>query len=246
MKYNLLLIFLSILFLSACHKKHQTSALNEDIKKLDTIPLTYLLPTPDTLGKLTLEETLNQRRSRRNFQNKALTDKEISQILWASYGISMPRNDYKFLRGGLRTTPSAGALYPLEIYILIGNVNTIEVGVYKYISDGHKIEKIDDQDKREALCSAALNQEMIKTAPAVLFYSAIYERTTDKYGNRGRERYVCMDLGHSAQNVYLQAEALHLGTCGIGAFNDEEVKKVMDLPQAEEPLYIMPIGHYYN
>ena len=96
------------------------------------------------------------------------------------------------------------------------------------------------------LAEAALNQEMIADAPVSLFYSAVYARTMQRYGARGREHYVPMDLGHSAQNVYLQAEALGLGTCAIGAFNDEQVAKVMNLPDEEEPLYIMPIGRYYR
>ncbi|MEO0075723.1 MAG: SagB/ThcOx family dehydrogenase, partial [candidate division WOR-3 bacterium] len=98
---------------------------------------------------------------------------------------------------------------------------------------------------KKSLAEAALNQEMISDAPACIFWSAIFERTTQFYGHRGRDRYVCMDLGHSAQNVYMQAEALRLGTCAIGAFDDDRVKKVMQLPAEEVPLYIMPIGKYY-
>ena len=94
------------------------------------------------------------------------------------------------------------------------------------------------------MASAALDQDMIEAAPACLFYSAVYSRSTNAYGRRGSERYVCMDLGHSAQNVYLQAEALHLGTCAIGAFNDLAVKRLMQLPDHETPLYIMPVGRY--
>jgi SagB-type dehydrogenase family enzyme len=150
------------------------------------------------------------------------------------------------LKGGLRTAPSAGATYPLQLYVLIGKVTGIEPGVYKYVPQGHRIIRVIDRDVKASLASAALGQEMIKIAPACLFYSADFSLTTGRYGERGRERYVCMDLGHSAENVYLQAEALHLGTCAVGAFNDAEVRAVMQLPANEEPLYIMPIGRYYQ
>jgi SagB-type dehydrogenase family enzyme len=158
----------------------------------------------------------------------------------------MPRHDYAFLRGGLRTAPSAGARYPLEIYVLAGKVKGIEQGLYKYIPEGHKLIRTTDKDMRSDLCASALNQAMIKEAPAVLLFCAVFERTTERYGNRGRERYVYMDLGHSAENVYLQAEALHMGTCAIGAFNDDQVKAAMNLPEEEEPLYIMPFGYYFS
>jgi len=167
-------------------------------------------------------------------------------MLWAAYGITRPLSGYPQTRGGLRTAPSAGARYPLEVYVLIGNVKDIEAGVYKYNQREHKIIRTIEIDVRKDLAAAALDQEMIYEAPACLFWSAVFSRNTSKYGERGRERYVCMDLGHSAQNVYLQAEALHLGTCAIGAFQDEEVSEVMQLPEDEEPLYIMPFGKYYN
>jgi SagB-type dehydrogenase family enzyme len=207
---------------------------------------TYKLPLPELVGKMSVEEALFQRRSRRNYTGLALSVQKLSQVLWAAYGITLPRKDYIFLRGGLRTSPSAGALYPLEIYVLIGNVKGIKSGVYKYLSNGHKIVRTIDKDLRSNLSEAALNQEMIREAPIVIFYSAVFSRCADKYGKRGRERYVYMEVGHSAQNVYLQAEALHLGTCVIGAFNDDKVKEVLDLPLEEAPLYIMPVGHYFK
>jgi len=154
--------------------------------------------------------------------------------------------DRPALRGGLRTAASAGALYPFEIYVAVGNVKGIEAGLYKYISEEHKIVRLIDKDIREELCAAALGQKMVQEAPATIAYSAIYERMTKKYGDRGRDRYVCMDLGHSAQNVYLQAEAMNLGTCAIGAFIDEKVAEVLQLTAEEEPLYLMPIGYYYR
>ncbi len=229
-----------------CNESKMKSNEKVVLTRIDSSGLTYLLPSPEIKGSISVEETLFNRRSRRHYQEVAISAEDLSQILWAAYGITMPRDDYAFLKGGLRTAPSAGGLYPLEIYVLVGKVKGIEPGVYKYISKKHKIVRTINKDIREDLCSAALNQEMISKAPVVIFFSAVFNRTTKKYGSRGRERYVCMDLGHSAQNIYLQVEALHLGTCAIGAFNDSTVKQTMELPTEEEPLYIMPIGHFYD
>jgi len=204
--------------------------------------VTYILPFPQTDGHISVEKALTHRRSHRNFQNKALSADQLSQILWAAYGITSPRPDQPHLRGGLRTAPSAGARYPLEIYAIIGNVEGIEPGVYRYIVEGHTILRTIDKDVRNELCEAALGQRMVKEAPASVFYSAIFARMTERYGERGRG-YVYMDLGHSAQNIYLQADALGLGACAIGAFIDSRVSHVLQLPAHEEPLYIMPIGH---
>jgi len=201
-----------------------------------------ILPPPNTEGDMSVESALANRRSRRNFRNRALSLEQLSQILWAAYGITSPMpND---LRGGLRTTPSAGALFPLEIYAIIGNVDGVESGVYRYNSTEHKLILITQGDVRSELSDAALNQRMVQEAPISIFYSAVFERTTEIYGERGIT-YVYMEIGHSAQNVYLQAEALGLGTCAIGAFADDRVRQILGLPDDEEPLYLMPIGYYY-
>jgi SagB-type dehydrogenase family enzyme len=220
------------------------------LTKTDDTQLTYILPSPKTAGTMSVEEALFIRRSYRNFENKALSAEQLSQILWAAYGITKPMEDNPnrppnrpSFRGGLRTAPSAGATFPFEIYAVIGNVDGIEPGVYRYISEEHKIVRVIDADVREELTEAALGQLMVKQAPATIFYSAVFNRTTVRYGDRGRERYVCMDLGHSAQNIYLQAEALGLGTCAIGAFIDADVSRVLQLPAEEEPLYMMPVGY---
>ena len=214
--------------------------------KVDSKELSYILPSPKTDGKLSVEKAMTNRRSRRDFHDKEISAEKLSQILWAAYGVTEPMPGRRSARGGLRTAPSAGALYPFEIYVIVGKVEGIEPGVYKYISQEHKIVRTIDKDMREELSVAALGQDLIKKAPATIFYSAIFSRMTGKYGERGRERYVCMDLGHSAQNIYLQAEAINIGTCAIGAFNDAEVAKVLQLPVDEEPLYIMPIGNYFK
>lgn len=234
-----------ILFFAGC-KSTELSEKSSAVILNDTNHLTYKLQAPKVVGPKSVEESINGRRSHRNFIDKELSVEQLSQILWAAYGVSLPKPQLPFLRGGLRTAPSAGALYPLEIYVLVGKVNGIEPGLYRYVSQEHKIVRTINKDLRKELCAASYNQQMIAAAPAVLFYSAIYSRCTSKYGSRGRERYVCMDLGHSAENVYLQAEALNLGTCAIAAFNDKLVAKFLQLPKDEEPLYIMPIGYYLN
>lgn len=246
MKRSCLKICLSgftVFCLAACvntRDKQQESGLI----KVDGAQLTYILPSPKTDGNMSIERALVNRRSRRNFVDKAVSAEKLSQILWAAYGVTSPLPGRAAQRGGFRTAPSAGALYPLEIYAVIGNVDGIEEGVYKYISEEHKIVRTIAGDLREELSEAALGQGHIKTAPAVIFYSAVFERTTQKYGDLGRDRFVCMDLGHSAQNIYLQAEALDLGTCAVGSFSDDEVVRVLQLPENEEPLYIMPVGYY--
>ena len=239
------LIFL-ITFSSCNSNMSKNEGSNVVLTKTNDPQLTYILPSPNTDGNVSVEKALSNRRSQRRFHDIEISAEQLSQILWAAYGITDPRPDYPFLRGGFRTAPSAGALYPFEIYVLVGKVKNIEFGVYKYISQEHKIVRTIDKDLREELCTAALNQDMIKEAPVVIVYSAIFSRMTDKYGDRGRERYVCMDLGHSAQNIYLQAEALCLGTCAVGAFNDSRVSQMLQMSENEEPLYIMPLGNYYK
>ncbi len=201
------------------------------------------LPAPKLKSSVSVEETMLNRRSIRDFKPDALSLEQVSQVLWAAYGITKEMSTPSFLRGGLKTAPSAGALYPLEIYVVIGNVKGLEKGIYKYLPEGHFLMKTYDQDVRKELAEAALNQEFIEQAPISLFYSAVFSRTTKKYKSRGRERYVCMDLGHSAENVCLQVVAMGLGTCAVGAFEDRMVSNVMMIPDEEEPLYIMPIGY---
>jgi SagB-type dehydrogenase family enzyme len=206
-------------------------------------PLTVQLPQPKRTGSVSVEDALQGRRSIRTYRKAPLTLADVSQLLWAAYGITRKMDDAPpFLRGGLKTAPSAGALYPLEVYLAAGSVSNLPAGIYKYVPETHTLIQVVSGDKRAALCKAAMNQRMVGEAPVSLIYSAVFERTTRKYGRRGRQRYVCMDLGHSGQNVYLQAYALGLGTCAVGAFDDSSVKKVVGMTADEEPLYIMPVG----
>ena len=186
------------------------------------------LPQPRTRSDVSLEETLARRRSVRQYTDEHLTMDEMSQLLWAAQGIT---RDW-----GGRTAPSAGALYPLEVY-----VSTPE-GLYHYLLDDHRAEVLSRQDLRQALARAGLDQSAIHDAPAVFVIAAVYARTAGKYGNRA-ERYVKLEAGHVGQNILLQAVALGLGGVPIGAFHDAQVQRVLGLPADHEPLYLMPVGH---
>jgi SagB-type dehydrogenase family enzyme len=201
------------------------------------------LPAPRHTGTVPVEAALKNRRSIRSYLDEPLTLEDISQLLWAAYGITFTAEGMPaFVRGGLRTAPSAGALYPLELYIAAFNVTGLPPGIYWYRSETHQLVRIAEGQKRADVSTAAFDQEQFKTAAAAIVYSAVYERNMKKYGERGRERYVCMDLGHSAENVYLQAYALKIGTCAIGAFNDLGLKKAVGMTRLEKPLYIMSLG----
>jgi len=191
------------------------------------------LTEPVLNGAISVEKALAARRSVRSYAALPLTLTELSQILWAAQGLSGP--------SGLRTTPSAGALYPLEIYILVGNVTGLPSGIYKYGCVGHVLLRTGENAKRAELFDAALRQNPIKSAPVILIICAVYERMTAKYGHRGI-RYTDMEAGHASQSVYLQAESLGLVTLAIGAFHDSKVKKIVNMTEAERPLYLMPIG----
>jgi len=191
------------------------------------------LPRPQLDGQLSIERGLLGRRSVREYAAGALTLAEISQLLWAAQGITHAL--------GLRTAPSAGALYPLEVYMVVGDVAELRPGVYRYDPRAHTLSAIAVGDKRAALSAAALEQTCVAEAATALVFCAVYRRTTVKYGERG-VRYAHMEVGHAAQNVYLQAESLHLGTVVVGAFQDDKVRKVIGAAADEQPLCMMPIG----
>ncbi len=193
------------------------------------------LPEPRYAGNISVEEALSKRRSIRAYSGDNLTIEEVSQLLWAAQGITSP--------WGGRTAPSAGALYPLELYLVAGDVEGIDKGAYRYRPEEHELEKVKDGDIRAELAEAALgpNQEHVKDAAIDIVFTAVYERTTVKYKERGI-RYARMEAGHAAQNVYLQAVSLDLGTVVIGAFSEDKVKEIVNAEEQENPLYIMPVG----
>jgi len=194
------------------------------------------LPSPVLKGKLSLEEAIQRRRSVREYQEKSLNLEQVSQLLWAGQGITDEAT-------GFRAAPSAGALYPLDIYLVAGEngVDELEAGVYHYLPEGHRLEAIKAGDLRQALMQASVKQNAVAQAPVVLVITGEYERTTKKYGERG-DQYVHMEAGHAAQNICLQAVSLGLGTVTIGAFYEEEIQKIMGLPESYIPLYVLPIG----
>jgi SagB-type dehydrogenase family enzyme len=191
------------------------------------------LPAPKADGETSVEKALRERRSIREFKRQPLSLAEVSQLLWAAQGITAS--------GGRRTAPSAGALYPLELYLVADSVEGLTGGVYKYRPDGHELIRAVEGNKKIELSQTALGQTSVRDAAAVLLLTAIYERTTARYGERG-VRYVHIEIGHVGQNVCLQAVALRLGAVVIGAFDDPQVKKIANLAAKEEPLYLIAIG----
>lgn len=189
------------------------------------------LPEPKLKSPVSVEQALLGRRSVRDYGKDSLSVEQISQLLWAAQGITA---DWEG-----RTAPSAGALYPLEIYLVAGEVKGLEPGLYHYHPKSHTISRKKAGDLRKKVTQAALYQDEISRAPATFIIAAVYERTTGKYGERGI-RYVHMEVGSAGENIYLQAESLDLVTVFIGAFEDEQVKSVLGID--EEPLGIMPVG----
>ena len=192
------------------------------------------LPEAEFAGEMSIEEAIRKRRSARNFSRSSLTLDDVSQLSWAAQGITSER--------GYRSAPSAGGLYPLELYIVAGEVDGLSPGVYRYRQTEHDLILLASGDRRSQLATAALDQSWVRRAPAVLVIASVYERTTRKYGQRGR-RYAHMEAGHAAQNIYLQAIARGLGTVMVGAFDDSEVQRALRLPADHEPLGLMPVGH---
>ncbi len=191
------------------------------------------LPKIRYQSTISVEQALQKRRTVREFRDLPLALDDLGQLFWAVQGITD--------RVGFRTAPSAGALYPLEVYTVAGNIRGLPTGLYRYIPRGHTVLRIADGDRRPSLVRAAYDQPSIAEAPAVLVLCAVYERVTEKYGERGL-RYAHMEAGHAAQNVYLQAVSLHLGTVVLGAFDDVRVAETLTLGEQERPLYLMPIG----
>ena len=191
------------------------------------------LPEPSYKSHVSVEEALLKRRSIRDYTGEPLTLQEVSQLLWAAQGITDPR--------GFRTAPSAGALYPLEVYVVVGDVENLAEGVYRYNPHEHELVKVLDGDKRAGLAKAAVGQRWVEEAAIDIVITGVYERTTKKYGERG-VRYVHIEVGHAAQNVCLQATSMGLGAVTVGAFYDDQVGEILNLPKEEHPLYIIPVG----
>lgn len=194
-------------------------------------PLVHL-PKPALRNPFPLEEALQIRQSSRGYIKAPLSLLELAQLTWAAAGIGEQPH---------RTVPSAGALYPIVLFIVAGNISELLPATYTYRPAAHALIQMRPGDERRVLCAAALGQNTIQTAPASLVLVGASQKDAGQYGNRGL-RYLLMEAGHAAQNVYLQAAALNLGTVAIGAFEDDEVRRALGLAPTEMPLYIMPVG----
>ncbi len=186
------------------------------------------LPKPRSQGSISLDQAIGNRESVRSFTKQPLSLEQIGQLLWSGQGL---RNTL-----GQRTAPSAGALYPLELYLVI------EEGVYHYSPEGHRLEPHVEGDMRSSLSSAALGQECIAKAPATFLLTAVFSRIATKYGKERSPQYIYLEAGHAAQNILLQATALGLDGVPVGAFYEEQVSKVLQLTRAHYPLYLIPLG----
>jgi SagB-type dehydrogenase family enzyme len=192
------------------------------------------LPKPELDGDMAVERALRYRRSGRDYSRKPLDLAALSQLLWAAQGITN--------RVGDRTAPSAGALYPLELYVAAGEVEDLPTGVYKYRPQGHQLVEHAAGDVRSKLATHAWRQSWVKAAPAIIVFTTVPERVTDEYG-KDAIRYVYMEVGHAAQNLHLQAVALGLATVVVGALDEPRVRATLALEKEEIPQVLMPIGH---
>ncbi len=191
------------------------------------------LPRPNPDGVISLEATISERRSVRRYARRPLSLEDVSQLLWAAQGVTS--------RDDKRAAPSAGALYPLEVYLVAGAVDSLAAGVYRYRPTRHDLMQVASGDLRRPLAAAALGQSWVRDGAVVIVIVGVYSRTESKYGSRA-VRYTHIEVGHAAQNVYLQAEARQLGTVFVGAFDDAAVAQVLQLPPDHAPLGLMPVG----
>jgi SagB-type dehydrogenase family enzyme len=196
-------------------------------------PREIALPGPVKAGPLSVEEAIQKRRSIRELGGGQIELSDVAQLLWAAQGVTDESR-------GRRAAPSAGAKYPIELYVVAGDVEGLVPGLYHYVPGPHALSVAKEGDVREELCKEALSQEWVRDAELVIVIAAVYERTMEKYGERG-VRYAHIEVGAVAENIYLQAESLGLGTTFVGAFSDDGVKKVLGLSDAA-PLGIMPVG----
>jgi SagB-type dehydrogenase family enzyme len=191
------------------------------------------LPPPRLTGRASVEAALRRRRSVRRFRKATLTLAEVGQLLWAAQGVTG--------REGERTSPSAGATYPLELYLAAGEVEGLAPGLFWYLPEAHSLDRLSEGDPRRRLRRICLDQRCVGSAAAALVIAADYRRTEARYGARAR-RYVHIEAGHAAENAHLQAEAMGLGAVVVGAFEDRDLAAVLGLPRGEHPLVVLPVG----
>ncbi|MDI6774924.1 MAG: SagB/ThcOx family dehydrogenase [Verrucomicrobiota bacterium] len=188
------------------------------------------LPSPKTTGAMPLEEAIAKRRSVRSYKPDALTSEQLSQILWSAQGLS-PRKRFM-----ARNAPSAGGIYPLEVYVFD------KTGIYQYLAKSHSLILVKQGDVRKSLCDSAYGQAYIAQAPVDIVLAGDVAKCAKRYGNRA-PRYIAMEAGHVGQNISLEAVALGLGAVMIGAFDDEKANEVLGLPDNLSVFYIIPVGY---
>ena len=185
------------------------------------------LPSTGLAAGMTLAAAMAQRRSVREYTDDPLASDDVAQLLWAAQGVSS--------ENGLRTAPSAGALYPLTAYAALAD------GLFGYEPAGHRTARTSTSDLRGRLAQAAFGQDWIERAPAVFAIGGNVARSAGRYGGRA-ERYVFLEAGHAAQNLLLQAVSLGLAGVPVGAFDDDDVHRLLLMPEAERPVYLLPVG----
>ena len=194
------------------------------------------LPQPKLQGRFSLEKSLLQRRSFRAYKKTPLSIGEISQLLFAGQGV---------IDENRRTVPSAGALYPIEVYLVAGRIKGIPAGIYKYQPQDHSLDEVSSGDKRRELAAGAFSQFWVKEAPATIALCGNFQTTTKKYRERGK-RFVIIEIGHAAQNICLQSTSLGLGSLCVGGFDDESVKRLLDIKLEPRPFYLIPVGKIFK
>ncbi len=196
-----------------------------------------ILPKPSFAGRKSVEEAIKARRTIRHFKARGLSLEQLSQLLWAAYGITAENELFK-------SVPSAGALYPLDIWAAVGEkgVEGLAAGVYHYLPKGHRLTQIKVGDIREDIARASLYQNWMAEAPVVIVITGEYERCTRKYRDRGVP-YTYIEAGHVGQNIFLQCEALGLGAGIVGAFYNDPIRQVLGIGKIYDPILIMPVGH---
>ena len=217
LRYLLVSAVLCLLASVALYMLYTSSIGGEEVGELEG---EILLPLPRLKGEMSVEEAISRRRSVREYTDEPLSLEEVAQLLWSAQGITEPNREF-------RAAPSAGATYPLILYLVVreGGVKGLRAGIYRYDTLRHSLKIVKEGDYSSELSTAALGQPWVREAPVNIVFTAVYERTTIRYGERGI-RYVHMEVGHAAQNVYLQATAMKLGTVVVGAFRDEEVLRI--------------------
>ncbi len=195
---------------------------------------TVALPAADRVGGMTVEQALDRRRSVRAYAAGSLSLQEVGQLAWAAQGVTDRESGY-------RAAPSAGATFPIEIDVLVHGVEPLADGIYRYLPDTHALRRRSVGDYRPAAYETTFDQSMVRDAPVVMVISSIVTRTEQRFGELAGHL-VDIEVGHVAQNVYLQAEALGLGTVAIAAFREEAMAAALELRDGERPLYLLPVG----